>query len=421
MNPSHGLSGQPTNLHVSHSWGGGLSVWIDDFCEADPHADNLVLESVGTENCYGIEFRLRHPASKRTLAAWVFRDPINEVRSSHAEYRKVLHSILEQHEISHIYISSLIGHSLDLFRLGVKATVIYHDYFPFCPALYLTRNSQCTSCTVADLSSCKESSVGIRPRSSPAYYVKFRDEYFSALKRAAVFHVAPSSSVAKNLRQIDARFSNFPFTIVEHGIPFKRQDTFGGASEGRQLRVGVLGVLPWYKGARALERNFQTARTIVDFYFIGSHYWAADFVGRWGAHHVPTYERHELAEILAKCRLDLALFYSMVPETFSYTLSEARCFCVPPLARRIGAHEERIQHGNDGFLFELEEEHLIDSLLELDRDRDPIRQVAARLREQPVRGIGDAVRDFYAMRNLPTPQPQKPSNLGQKQMAAVDR
>ena len=138
---------------------------------------------------------------------------------------------------------------------------------------------------------------------------------------------------------------------------------------------------------------------IVDFYFIGSQDGGSGFSGRWGAHYIHSYKREELPAILAECRLDLALFYPVVPETFSYTLSEVWCFGIPPLARRLGSHGERIEHGSNGFLFGLEENVLVDSLLDLDRSRDKIRAVAARLLDQPARSVSDAVCEYYLMRS----------------------
>ncbi len=401
MNPHEDGQKPLTNLHVSHSWGGGLAIWIEDFSNADPFSNNLIFESIGTASCYGIQFQLRRSFSRDILQSWTFQQPISEVTESHEEYRAVLATILETYKIDHIYVSSLIGHSLDLFRQGTDTTVVYHDYFPFCPAFYLTRDSQCASCNEDDLEACKTFPLGARPKNSPNYYLKFRETYFNLLQRSNLSHVAPSACLPINFRKIDSRFESISFHVIEHGIPLDHEDFFGGATDGRLLRIGVLGVLPWYKGAHELERCFPVARTIADFYFIGSHYWASSFVGRWGTKHVRRYDRAELPGIMADFQLDLALFYSIVPESFSYTRSEVQNMCIPPLARRIGAHESLVRDGVDGFLFGHEEEHFIDALLSLDRNRYRIRSVAAHLRRTPRRGVKQAVRDYYALRGIP--------------------
>ena len=398
MNTQVWPSGRPTNLHIAHSWGGGLAVWVKDFCEADEFSENIVLESFGSASCYGIGLRLRHPKSGTILDSWVLQDPISEVRVSHSEHAEILQKICQHYGVDHIYISSLIGQSLAAFKLNIAVTVIYHDYFPYCAAFFLTRETQCTSCSLDDLKLCKSISTDLRPKHLPSYYPRFRDAYFEALAGACVSHVAPSHSVPGNLRRVDSRFEAFRFSIIEHGIPFRSIDTFGGAEDNRRLRVGVLGYLDWHKGLGILERCFDIARAITDLYFIGTHDPTSGLVARWGAHYIHDYEREKLPDILGRCRLDLALFLPLVPESFSYTLSEVQCFCIPPLARRIGAHGERIENGSDGFLFDVGDEDLVDSLLYLDRSRDELRAVAARLQGKPVRTVTDAVGDYYSMR-----------------------
>lgn len=389
---------KPINLHLSHSWGGGLGLWIEDFARADRYSENLVLESVGAIECFGIGLRLRHPVSDITLQSWVLRDPITEVRGSHAEYAAILKSIHGEIGIDHIYASSFIGHSLDAYRLGPPITQIYHDYFPYCPALFIFRDGVCTSCTAEDLRQCRLGSSPNSPRSSPRYYLDLRDELFDVMAKADVRHVCPSRSLFTNLRGIDRRFEEIDFTVIEHGLALSQRDCFGGAEDGRRLRVGLLGYLNWNKGLELMRRTFDVARTIVDFHFIGAHDNGAEFANRWGSRYVHHYSRQELPGLFEQNQLDLALLLPTVPESFSLTLSEAWCFCIPPAARPLGALADRIEEGRDGFFLGSRDEDLIDFLLYVDRERDEVRQMSARLAGRPVRTVEEAVDDYYMLR-----------------------
>ncbi|MCP4664422.1 MAG: glycosyltransferase family 4 protein [bacterium] len=408
MNGKPWSSSKPTNLHLAHSWGGGLGRWVDDFAYADRSSENLVFESFGTIECYGIGLRLTHPASGTILDSWVLRHPISEVRGSHPEYTALLAAVCSRYGIEHVYVSSLIGHTLDVFRLGVPVTQIHHDYFSYCPTLYTVRDGVCTSCTLDDLKLCKNVDAPYRPKNSPHYYLKHRDAYFDAVVAAAVRHVCPSRGLAANLRRLDSRFESIDFTVIEHGVTYRKRDCFGGAEQDRRLRVGLLGHLAWYKGLELMRRLFETVRVIADFHFIGSNQGGAEFAGRWGSRLVPRYSQDELPAILERDRLDLTLFLPLVPESFSYTLSEAWCFCIPPAARPVGALAERIDDGNDGFFLGPEDDDVIDFLLEVDRDRDRLRHLAARLRSKPVRTLEDAVRDYYTLRrDDPAPREER--------------
>ncbi len=390
---------KPTNLHVAHFWGGGTEGWIEDFAAADSFSENLVLQSLGTYECYGIRHRLVHPTSGEVLGSWVLQHPITEARSTHDEYANRLKAICDDYRIEHIYVSSLIGHTFDVFRLGIQTTKIYHDYFPYCPAFFITRDGICTSCSEEDLGKCKSWNTSHRPKGSPGYYPRLRDAYFDAVISAGATHVSPSRSLPRNLRRLDQRFEAIDFDIVEHGITQSAKDLFGGAEDGRRLRVGVLGLLGWNKGREVIRRHFDIMRTIADIHIIGAEEAGVEYSGRWGARFVPNYTRSELAAVLERHRLDQLIFLSLVPETFSYTLSEAWCFCIPPAARKIGAHGERIDDGVDGFLFGLEDDAVIDFLLWADRERGQLRRVARRLREKPVRRVEEAVCDYYRLRH----------------------
>ncbi len=388
----------PTNLHLAHYWGGGTEGFVEDFAEADSFSKNLVLQSLGTYECYGISLRLLHPKSGTVLDSWVLQHPISEVRDRHEEYAAIVQEICADYAIEHLYVSSLVGHSLEVFRLGVASTKIYHDYFPYCPAFFITRDGICRQCTAGDLRSCKDWDTSHRPKGSPCYYLELRDRYFAAVAAADVRHVCASRGVPENLRRLDRRFEAIEFDVIEHGIAHRRQDVFGGAEEGRRLRVGLVGLLGWNKGRAEVRRDFDVLRSIADLHIIGAKGDGAEYDGRWGARFVHHYSRDELAGVLGRHRLDLALFLPLVPETFSYTLSEAWCFCIPPAARNLGAFAERIDDGVDGFLIDLEREAVVDYLLRMDRQRDELRQVARRLRSKPVRTVDEAVTDYYRLR-----------------------
>jgi glycosyltransferase involved in cell wall biosynthesis len=390
---------KPVNLHLAHSWGGGLGSWVKQFADADVYSENLILESFGPLECYGIGLRLRHARSGELIDSWVLQDPITDCRSFHSEQAAILEKICCDLSIDHIYVSSLIGHSYEVFRRGVPVTMVYHDYSAYCPGLFIYRDGICTTCNADDLRLCRSSNISHPPKNSPQYYLELRDQLFKAIGDAKVCHISPSRSVPVNLSRLEPRFKSFDFNIIEHGIRLHRQDFFGGADDGRRLRVGMLGNLLWYKGLEQMLEHFDTARTIVDLHFIGAHDAGAGLAERWGSIYIHEYSQNELPEILDRYRLDLILFLPLVPESFSYTLSEAWCFCIPPASLPVGALADRITDGINGFHLGRERHALIDFLLSVNRERDRLRKVAANLREQPVRTVDDAIKDYYRLRH----------------------
>ena len=64
------------------------------------------------------------------------------------------------------------------------------------------------------------------------------------------------------------------------------------------------------------------------------------------------YQKLELGDYLRRIDADLGLMLSVVPETFSYTLSELWAAGIPVLATRLGAFEDRIVEAQNGWLID---------------------------------------------------------------------
>src|SRR5262249_13278319 len=105
---------RPRQLHIMHSWGGGLERWVREYCRADQTHVNFLLKSVGTWNSFGMELRLyRDCDDSQPIGVWPLRPAIKSTSTEHESYRSALAEIVERFGVGRILISSLIGHSLD--------------------------------------------------------------------------------------------------------------------------------------------------------------------------------------------------------------------------------------------------------------------------------------------------------------------
>ncbi len=393
--------GAPVNLHVTHSWGGGLGRWAENFAAYDVYSSNLALSSVGTEDAYGLTMSLRDLKSGDLINSWVMRHPICEAAMEHREYRKILEYIIVEYGVDHLYISSFIGHSLDLLNVDIRTSIIYHDFFPFCQAISITFGDLCASCSGSKQSKCLgENELAFLFRQNSArYWLQYRQKYLDILlEKGDCQHICPSNSVVRYLCQLDPRYKGLNFGVIEHGIRYCKKNFFGGAEEDRRLRIVLLGRVDRFKGLVRLKRIYETLRVIADLYFVGSGVSASSFNKRFGIEFIEHYKAEDLPEHLSRIRPDLALFLPDIPETFCYTLSEAFAHCIPACAFRLGSFEDRIVSGENGVLVDLEDDDVIQALLALDRDRALLRTMSNRLSQLPVRTVEEMVGDYYRLR-----------------------
>ena len=70
-----------------------------------------------------------------------------------------------------------------------------------------------------------------------------------------------------------------------------------------------------------------------------------------------------------------AALLSVVPETFSYTLSEMKQMGIPVIATKVGSLAERIEDGKDGWLIEPSADALVARVKELAAERSALSAV----------------------------------------------
>jgi hypothetical protein len=160
---------------------------------------------------------------------------------------------------------------------------------------------------------------------------------------------------------LERYFPGSPAVIVPHGMPDGGLPSDGGAPETLSLpddgapTVAILGAIGPDKGSRRLERLVSLARARgawVRFVLIGymdvQHGPWQSGDGLFSVH--GRYEPGDLPALLEHYRVDLVLYPSAGPETFSYTLSEAWASGRPVLVPPIGALDERVRGSGAGWI-----------------------------------------------------------------------
>nr|WP_282434803.1 glycosyltransferase [Aromatoleum bremense] len=165
----------------------------------------------------------------------------------------------------------------------------------------------------------------------------------------------------------------------------------------RRLRVLVPGRLSLHKGFHLLQEVLSVLTGFAEILLLGSGEFGAPFAEMENVHVVPDYTNAELAARVAEFRPDCALLLSILPETFSYTLSEMQALGVPVVATRLGAFLERIEDGTSGFLVEPCADEIIARLRALAAQPEALAHVRDVLRAKPVRVAAQMVSDYRVL------------------------
>lgn len=394
---------KPIQLHVAHSWGGGLDYWIQQYCANDRQRDNLVLRSIGTWGAFGQRIGLYRSANMdRPLRYWDLGLPIRATAVTHLQYQAILREVIADFRVEVIVVSSLIGHSLDVLATGLPTILLAHDYYPFCPAIIIHFNEVCRQCERDRLVACfadNEPNQFFRNVTADEW-LSIRRRFSKLAQAETVRLVAPAPSVAHHWHTLVPALRNKPFSVIPHGLDFAPARLPKPPAKDK-LRVVILGRLAVQKGRGLLEQLWPLIAERVDLYLVGCDEGGDGFLGQPGITVIPHYAHTELPAKMAEIQPEVGLLLSIWPETFSYTLSELWLFGLPVVATELGSFADRIEEGVSGFLCPPRADALADRLLAIAADRScliPLRAWATNFRH---RSVAEMIADYHTLIPLP--------------------
>ncbi len=387
INPP-GDGGRLVTLHITHSWGGGVGLWVKSYIEADTHSDHLQLRSESLRNqsltgqrlCLYLGNQLACP-----IAQWWLQPPIDSVVAENEQYAEVVEDIMRSFEIDRVIVSSLVGHSLDALRTKRPTLQVLHDYFPCWPLLsvhpepFLTPEGTDLGAALSAHSRNWEFA-----NTEPQFWMDIREAYLACVAEYGIRLIAPSKSVRELHARIDDRWQALDIRVIPHGLPGFRslRPIEPRPRKDGKLRLVIPGRIQRGKGKALLRDSLPELTRWAQVYLLGTGKQGEEFFGISGVSVIVQYERDELGEVLEKLAPDAAALLSIVPETFSYMLSELRACGVPVIATRNGSFTERIHDGQDGWLIEPDSDALIGKIRALEGHHDSLQEMRSRLAER---------------------------------------
>ncbi len=400
--PQTGRDTRPVVLHILHGWGGGAERFVRDLAGSDHQRHHLLLRAVGNpgRRQHGEYLELGDARGGPLLGRWLLSPPIGAVVDRHAGYAQVLATLIEAHCVEQVWVSSLIGHALDVLRCGLPLRWIAHDYFPFWPALHRDFGAADARWDFAELThDLAGPSAGPFAEIDPYWWSTLAATTCAELKHAGSEIVAPSDSTLRNLARLAPDLKSLQQRRVAHGSAgWPRADGAPplpdpGLASGK-LRLLVLGRINGAKGLTLLRQLLPALTSYCDLYLVGAGKAAEALFGASGVHILLDYEHAQLPAALARIRPHAALLPSTVSETFSYTLSELWQLAIPPIATRLGAYAERIEDGVDGFLVDADAASVVRLIAGLDRDRSRLQRIREELLRRPQRTLAQMLSDY---------------------------
>jgi glycosyltransferase involved in cell wall biosynthesis len=226
------------------------------------------------------------------------------------------------------------------------------------------------------------------PAISASEWLLIRKTFIKLIMDYKITLVVPSLSVKTNLMRLEPTFRNVDFVVIPHGIETKKLKSYQTiihtkAVKQEKLKIIILGRLTIQKGLNLLQESYQEILKYADIILLGCGDNGILFTGIKGIEIAAyNYSLDDLPKHIEKISPDIGLLLSVLPETFSYTLSELMILGIPPLTTKLGSFEDRIIDELNGFLFLGGKNDLIKKIKYLSENRNIILKVSDELLQQ---------------------------------------
>lgn len=350
------------NVHVLHPFDGSYKI-------------NSYFETDENEICFSF------PYDSRGIAFY------------NSNYAKLLESIIKSLSISLVHVHHLLGHYFDVAdvckRLNIPLLFSMHDYYCLCPTInMLYHNQECCVGKASDCQKCLKEKV----KSNVNFIPEWRYQWKNLFDKADCI-ITPSFSTKCILEQYYPNLNCLP---IEHGIDIKKEKS--NLQLNDVVNIGFVGVMVEHKGLSSVEylvKNLSSDR--IRFHLFGTTESKILKSSKNMTIH-GKYKREKLPELLHKNHIHLVLNLSILPETYSYTLTETIASGIPVLSYNLGAVGERINKYGFGWTIEFKEgnEGLKNKILEIVSDPDEYNQIIQNLNQYDIKSI-DKMKNEYSI------------------------
>lgn len=264
-----------------------------------------------------------------------------------SEYRRLLEQIIDNYKISFVHIHHMIGHYFDLVNVlkekKIKYMITLHDFYSICPLINKIykrqyycgekpKKEECSEC----LNFVHKTKIDIE---------SWRKQWGILLDEAENI-ITPSIATEKEIRYFHDKKN---IKVIEHGIDIVKKENKLELNSGIN-DIAFIGAIGYHKGSKILEDFIKYNRIkkcrIHLFGKIDSQY------TKGNSHYINhgVYKRDELRDLLLKNNIKLVCLFSIWPETYSYTMTEAISCGIPVISFDFGAIAERIKKYNLGWV-----------------------------------------------------------------------
>lgn len=317
--------------------------------------------------------------------------------------------ILIDYKIDIVHIMHLINHSFDLpqvaNKLDIPVILSIHDFYFLCPLYVLLdeNNKYCEGICQDNNNPCYVPWDILDDINSKKFIQDWRKNVLKLFSYIDFF-IAPSD-FTKNLfltiYHNESVINDKNFKIIEHGRNFPRlSERYNEIpSESKPIKILCLANnLDIMKGSEIIKSiKNEDSNELLEFHFLGN---CPESLSEYGFDH-GSYKREEFYNKILEIKPSFIGIFSIWPESFCHTLTEAWSCGIPVLGSNVGVVKERILKNNGGWIIDVNDaEKTYKLILDISRNLDEYNRIANNLRNMNFKSISEMAEEYAEIYKL---------------------
>lgn len=412
-------------LYVIHESKGGTPYTTYDLMQHVVDKYNVYLLTAGREfirlykfksNTMKLESGAELQKGLFELGSWEILSHYTITNSRNEEFEQRYFNTLIELHIDIVHIRHQIRHSFDMPRVahafGIKVILSFHDLYYICPSHNLIddRSQYCGGeCTPFiprndnqsnTLSQCAIGKGLNAPLDIRGFLPTWRKNVSEMFKYCDEF-VTTSQSTYDIYTKFYPELKDKPFHIIEHGRDLKTPDVIPITADmidpKKPIKILLPGNINVSKGMNFITKlKKYDIDNRLEFHFMG------DLYGKFKSENVGIshgqYRRSEFKEIVDSIDPMFAGVFSIWPETYCHTLTEAWSTGVPILTLDIGALGERVKNNGGGYIVSDDPKEAYEQIISYAEDVDEYIKVRKQVKDikfPSTKDMADAYLEIY--------------------------
>lgn len=268
--------------------------------------------------------------------------------------------ILTTQKIDIVHIRHLINHSFDLpqisKKLNIPVVLSIHDFYFICPFYTLLdeNNHYCAGKCSDNNISCYSPLNSLNDINSKEIISQWRHNVLDMFSFVDIF-ITTSNFVKDLFLSVydNGVINKNNFKVIEHGRDFPKfnKTFFEYPSKNNPIKIlcpaNHLNIM---KGSELIKSiKNEDVDNLIEFHFLGNCH---DSVENYGVDH-GTFDRDEFYKEIDKIKPSFIGIFSIWPETFCHTITEAWSCGIPVIGSNIGVIQDRILKNSGGWVIDI--------------------------------------------------------------------